>query len=261
MAEASPDAPYVPARNLPARLARRLTQWRAAMPIANDPPRAIISFTFDDFARSAADTGAEIVEEAGARACFYACTGMAGTRTVCGEMFTADDIAALQQAGHDIGAHTSTHLDCARADPADALADIEANLAELAQMGLEGEVSQIAYPFGETCHALKQALIGRFSAARGVLAGINMRGNDLMQLRAVEIDSDAASTARAIAAIETAVRRRGWLILFTHDVTETSGPWGIRPQDFRAIVRAARDSGANLLAPAAALAEIRRATS
>ena len=69
---------YEPARDLPARLRRRLTQWQAVAPLPAHPPQAMISFTFDDFPHSAADAGASILDRFGARGCYYACTGFLG---------------------------------------------------------------------------------------------------------------------------------------------------------------------------------------
>ena len=216
----------------------------------------MVSFTFDDFPKSAADTGAEIVEEVGARACYYACSSMAGTRTVCGEMFDDRDLAALSRAGHEIGAHTHSHLDCARAGLDEVVSDITQGLEGLRAMGHAAPVQHFAYPFGETRFEVKRALAGRFRSARGVLSGLNSRGNDRMQLRAVELDSDEASLPRALAAIETAMREKAWLVVFSHDVSDAPGPWGVTPAALRKVARAARDAGAALLTPGEALERI-----
>lgn len=258
---ADPATAYQPSRSLPARVGRRIVQWRAAAPLATAPPEAMISFTFDDFPKSAADTGAEIIEGVGARACYYACSSMAGTRTVCGDMFDERDLAQLTRAGHEIGAHTRSHLDCARTSIDDIFADISQGLEDLRAMGHCASVRNFAYPFGETRFDVKRALAQRFRTARGVLSGLNRRGNDRMQLRAVELDSDTESLPRALSAIEQAVREKAWLVIFSHDVSESHGPWGVTPAVLRKVVCAARDAGLAFVTPDDAIDRIEKGAS
>ena len=251
---------YEPDRSIPAKIRRRLTRWSVARPLEQAPQKSYICFTFDDFPKSAADNGAAILDAAGAKGCFYACTGMAGTTNHSGEHFDADDLAALTAAGHEIGAHTENHIDCTRACDAKVMADIDANLTRLVEMGHDTPVTQFAWPFGETRAGLKRKLAPRFDVARGILPGSNGKGSDLMQLSAYELDNTDESAARAAAAIEQAAREPSWLFVFTHDVRDTPGPWGTTPAALRQLVKLARDTGAELVTPSIALAGIRGKT-
>lgn len=248
---------YQPDRSLAGKVRRRLTRWQVAQPLEVQPQRTQICFTFDDFPKSAADTGAEILDEVGAAGCFYACTGMAETENQMGALFDARDIKALSQAGHEIGAHTESHMDCARTPANDVLADVDTNLARLTQMGLMEPVRQFAWPYGETRAGLKPKLASRFDAVRGVLSGPNARGADLMQLSAYELDEDEASIERAAAAIEKSASSPSWLFIFTHDVRDAHSPWGTTPASLRRLVRLARDTHAELVTPSMALDAIR----
>ncbi len=58
---------YVPSRSPPAKVQRRVVQWRKACQANVAPDRPVISFTFDDFPKSALN-GADIVEKHGGRA-------------------------------------------------------------------------------------------------------------------------------------------------------------------------------------------------
>ena len=238
------------------KVKRRLTQWRVAKPLTASPKRAIVSFTFDDFPKSAATTGAQIIENAGGKACFYACTGMAGTHNDTGQLFDAADIHRLLSSGHEIGAHTQTHLDCAGATVRAAMKDIEENIVALEAMGASEPITQFAYPYGETRSDLKRALPDKFAAVRGVLAGVNKKGSDLMQLRSMELTPDSATTERAAEAITEAARRPAWVIVFTHDVRTHPSPYGVTPDALSHLVNLAKQSGAALLTPSQALAEI-----
>ena len=59
---------YSPDRSLMAKIRRRMIQLIGVEPVPRSPSRAIVTFTFDDFPKSAADTGAAIVESGGGRA-------------------------------------------------------------------------------------------------------------------------------------------------------------------------------------------------
>ncbi|WP_084398870.1 polysaccharide deacetylase family protein [Henriciella aquimarina] len=247
---------YQPDRSLGAKVRRRLTRWSVAEPLRVQPKRSYVCFTFDDFPKSAADTGAEILDEVDAKGCFYACTGMAGTSNQMGRLFDAEDLTVLRLAGHEIGAHTESHLDCARASDEKVLADIRQNLTNLDAMGHDLPVTQFAWPYGETRTRLKPKLTERFHAVRGVLAGTNRKGADLMQLSAYELDENDANIERAAAAIEHAARHPAWIFIFTHDVREKHSAWGVAPDKLRRLVRLARDTGAEMVTPSMALAAI-----
>jgi len=253
----TPLPEYNPDRSFPAKIRRRLTQWRPAERLGAAPERAIVTFTFDDFPKSAADTGAEIVEAAGGKATYYACTGMAGSVNATGELFTDIDLAALTKAGHEIGAHTDSHIDCAKALRSEILSNVDANLARLKEMGHTAPVTQFAYPYGETRMDIKRAMTCKFEACRGILAGVNGEGSDLMQLRAMELEPGDWTTKRAAAAIEAAARTPTWIVIFTHDVRETPSDYGTTPDALISLARQARDSGAAILNMSDALAEIR----
>lgn len=252
---------YQPSRSPLAKIKRRMTQWRAVKPMLETPENTIITFTFDDFPRSAARYGAEILERYDARGAYYACTGYMGGKGPGGDYYTAEDLIGLSRRGHEIAAHSHRHINCAENRPQDALSDIETNLDAFSTVGLSRPPAHFAYPYGETCHNLKTRLAERFDTCRGVLPGINRAGSDLTQLRAVELgDSDSAMT-RAERAIETAARSPGWLVFFTHDVQPTPTRFGISPAKLDRLVKRAKDSGAIIATPSQAMAQIHRAPS
>jgi peptidoglycan/xylan/chitin deacetylase (PgdA/CDA1 family) len=254
---AAPLSAYQPSGSVWAKVRRRVARWHSAKPLTAEPHATRICFTFDDFPKSAADTGAEILDEVGAKGCYYACTGMAGTSNHLGELFDEDDLKTLHAEGHEIGAHTETHLDCSQAPDEMVLNDIDANLRRLDEMGHHAVVRQFAWPFGETRAGLKPKLATRFDAVRGIHAGVNLMGSDLMQLRALELNADETSIDRAAAAIEAAAREPAWLFVFTHDVRDAHSQWGTTPAHLRRLARLARDTGAILQTPSLALDAIR----
>ncbi len=255
MTNLSPAA-YSPSRSLPAKVTRRLTQWQAVKPLGHRPRRPIVSFTFDDFPKSAAVHGARILESHSGHGTFYACTGMAGKMNLTGLQFDEGDLESLRNAGHEIGGHSQTHVDMAVASTAKVLSDIDENIRRLSALNSAMPVRQFAYPFGETTMAVKRQLAGRFDAARGILPGANMPATDVMQLRAFELDSTERRMAAAAAAIDSLRTAPSWIVLFTHDVRETPSAFGVSPTSMERLVKRAAHVGAVLLSMSEALDEI-----
>ncbi|MEZ5954522.1 MAG: polysaccharide deacetylase family protein [Hyphomonas sp.] len=228
-----------------------------ALPLEATPQRPIVSFTFDDFPKSAAEVGARILEDARGKGTYYACSGMAGTQNETGALFDEVDVRRLTEHGHEIGAHTRSHIDCAQTPLSAILADVGACLMDLKAMGVDGKIRQFAYPYGETTVGLKQRLSSQFDAVRGILSGRNVAGADLMQLRAYELDGSDARSERALAAIRGLRKQPAWVVLFTHDVSEGNSGFGISPATLERLVAEAKSAGADLLTMSDALDSIR----
>ncbi len=243
---------YTPSRSVPARIQRRLVQWRSAAPVNIESDRPVVSFTFDDFPKSAMN-GADVVEAEGGRAGFYACTSMlGGIHAEMGEMYDAATLGELTLRGHEIGAHSHTHLDCAREPLAKVERDISENLVVLSTLGFTQPVASFAWPYGETSVGAKRWASDVFATARGVLPGVNVGAADRGQLRAVELGDSAAHRTRATAMLRSAIESKGWLIFFTHDVSASPTRYGCTPDLIRDLARAATSQGAVLAAPSLA---------
>jgi peptidoglycan/xylan/chitin deacetylase (PgdA/CDA1 family) len=240
---------YQPSRSVPARLGRRLVQWSRGAPAIVAPDRPVVSFTFDDFPKSAL-AGADVIEAHGGRAGFYASTSFLGrTDPMMGEMFDAATLAELATRGHEIGAHTHGHIDCARKTREAVEKDIAANLVALAVAGHAATVSSFAWPYGETSFAAKRWAADVFATARGVLPGVNVGEADRAQLRAVELGDSEASRRRAFAMLETCIQSNGWLFFFTHGVSKSPSPFGCSPDLIDELCKRAVDRGAVLATP------------
>lgn len=240
------DAAYSPPRGLADKLGRRLTQWRAARPVRLSFAQPVLSVCFDDFPHSAAMEGAPILESFGARGTFYASAGLARKPGPCGPGFIAGDLARLTKAGHEIGCHTYAHMDCARIDAYSALGDLARNRDALAGLGHHLDLESLAYPYGETRASLKASLPPRIQCARGILGGLNQGRVDLMQLRANALFG-ADAQARMGRLLAQAVKRRAWLIVFTHDVADKPSPWGSTPEQLANLLAEAREAGFAML--------------
>ncbi len=240
---------YAPSRSPAAKAQRRVVQWRRACTAQVSPDRPIVTFTFDDFPKAALN-GADVLEKRGGHGGFYACTSQMGLRSpVMGEMFDAATLAELRARGHEIGAHTHTHLDCARARLEKVERDIGENLVALTEAGHNETVSAFAFPYGETSYPAKRWVGDVFATGRGILPGVNVGEVDRAQLRAVELGSTAMHRRRALAALKTCIDDNGWLFFFTHDVSVNPSTYGAPVDLLEELTQRAVDAGAILAAP------------
>ena len=240
---------YVPSRTAAAKVQRRVTQWRKACVAQVAPDRPVVSFTFDDFPKSALN-GADVIEKHGGRAGFYACTSFLGQRSpVLGEMFDADTLAELRTRGHEVGAHSHTHLDCAKTRLEQVERDIGENLVALAEAGHHETVSAFAFPYGEKTYLAKRWVGDVFATGRGILPGFNLGETDRSQMRAVELGASDAHRRRAIAMLEACLRRKAWLFFFTHDVGASPTTYGAPLDLIEELAARAADGGAILATP------------
>jgi len=173
---------YSPRRDLLSKIGRRVTLWRRARPAQLRFDEPLLSICFDDFPRTSAHAGAAIMEAHGARATYYASGSLLEQHGPCGENFNAEDARALDRRGHEIACHSYAHADLARQPVFETLQDLAQNRDALSALGVPAPQT-LAYPYGETTFALKQALPPRFACARGVGRGLNAGGASLRRFR------------------------------------------------------------------------------
>ena len=131
-----------------ARVSHRLATHLSVEPfrLRNETP--MVSFTFDDIPKSAATTGAKILEAHGARGTFYVSGGLVGTTEPDWATVDAKDIIALHRNGHEIGCHTFSHKRACDLDAESLAAEIERNRRYLRSLDPTIKVENFAYPYG-----------------------------------------------------------------------------------------------------------------
>lgn len=230
-------------------LSRRLSKVLPLRPRRLRLDAPLVSFSFDDFPASAASVGAPILEAAGYRATFYLSTGLLGRMLDGREVADAAMVRALSARGHEIGAHTHAHLDVQATPTPTLLADIAANRAAIAHLTGRSDAGHgaapysFAYPYGIASPRATWVLRHRFRALRGIQPGLNVGTIDLAHLRTQEL-YDATSTPASVAALlDETVRRKAWLILYTHDVAPAPSEIGCSTALFETTVAAVEARG------------------
>lgn len=240
-----PAAVYSPDRSLKGKARRRLVRLFERRPARGRLERPMVSFTFDDAPASALSTGRAALEARGARGVYYIAADLAGRLGPPGRFGSREEICAAGAAGHEIACHTFGHLDCGAADRSAIEADVVRNHAALRAWGLATPTT-FAFPYGDVSLAAKQALGGRFDVLRALHRGVIEDGTDLNQAPAVGIEG-ARGARTALHWLRLAAARKAWLILYTHDVTDTPSPWGCTPGALESLIDAAQAGGFDIV--------------
>ena len=214
--------------SLSARISTRLAALSSERRRPVRLPRGLASVTFDDFPRSAWAHGGPLLARRGVRASYYAAGGFCGRRVEGVEQFTRADLCEVKDAGHEIGCHSFSHRAAPSLSEPEFACDLDRNSAFL-QAELGQAAGTFAWPYGAVCASAKREAGRRFGAARGVQGGINAGRMDPDQLSARPLEARSWSAAAIEAAVAAAKARRGWVVFFTHDVSETPTPFGCTP--------------------------------
>lgn len=208
------------------------------------PARGIVSISFDDFPASAGD-GADLLYREGARGTFYLCTGRIDTVGSQGRIADEALIRRLSDAGHEIGCHTRSHLRAVDTPGATYRADLAANREALHErFGVAAK--SFAYPYGSVTPAAKAAAGALYRTSRTTAPGINRGTFDANFLLANPLYGTAA-TDRVMALLRHCAAHGGWLIFYTHDVSDLPSAHGCRSNLLEEVLRIAKAGGCQIL--------------
>jgi len=228
--------------------------------LTNLPP--MVSFTFDDVPSSACERGARILEDHGARATYYVAGGSCGTTRGGGPpLASGDQIGKLWADGHEIGCHTYSHTAVRYMSRTEIGGELERNQSFLRNIDSDIVVRNFAYPYGDMSVRTKRFLEARFDSCRSVHAGINTDIVDLGALNAWPLESASLDRPKIGSLIDEAVRHRGWLIFYTHDVADNPSRFGVSPDLLEFALGAAQKAGCAVTTVAQSLNRINAAVS
>ena len=215
------------------------------IPLGKSGP--FVSFTFDDFPRTAYTAGGSILKNGGARGTYYVAMGLMGALTEAGEHFLPDDLCSLSADGHELASHTFAHGSSYKM-PLDAFQqDVWKGYRAMHEMRVSGLTRNFAYPFGDVTLAAKKALGKEMTSCRGIFAGLNGPRIDLNLLKANPIRGDLDHLPRLERLIRQNEELASWLIFYTHDVRPNPSCFGCTPELLEAVVGLASRHSAAVL--------------
>ena len=237
---------------------RRAAHALNTRPLTLDLRTPIVSFTFDDFPRSALLTGGAILEQFGLRGTYYASFGLMGRNAPTGPIFVRKDLPVLVARGHELGCHTFDHCHSWNTTTAAFERSIMVNKTALEELMPGAAFRTFSYPISPPRPRTKRVVAGRFSCARGGGQTFNAGTTDLNYLRAYFLEKARERPDDVQRVIDANRAQCGWLVLATHDVCRVPTPFGCTPGFFTDVVRRAVDSGARILPVAEALGSMVR---
>jgi peptidoglycan/xylan/chitin deacetylase (PgdA/CDA1 family) len=232
---------------LPAPLQRRAARWFGRRPSRLKLESPVISFTFDDFPRSAFTNGGAILSQYRFSGTYYASFGLMGQQNSTGEMFRREDLQELIRQGHELACHTFDHCDSWETTPALFEASILKNRRAAAQLVPPVSLKSFSYPITWPRPATKRRIASLFQCARGGGQTFNVGVVDLNYLKAFFIEQSRDDFDAIKHIIDDNTQAMGWLIFATHDVSDNPTRFGCTPAFFERIVGYAEKSGAHVL--------------
>ena len=223
------EIPEMSLKTLQIRLTSLAARTLKVRPTRLAGHRPIASISFDDFPKNAWTAGGPVLARHGMRGTYYTAGGFCG-RTVDGTVFYDEtDLKELAAAGHEIACHGFGHQPTPTLDPAALARDAERNTQFLRPF-LNGEApASYAFPYGRVSPRTKRFMAPRFSNVRGVHPGVNIGTVDLAQLNAVSLEKRCWDQDAIEASIQNVLRNKGWIALYTHDVSDDPSPYGSTP--------------------------------
>jgi peptidoglycan/xylan/chitin deacetylase (PgdA/CDA1 family) len=207
----------------------------------------LISFTFDDFPRSALHIGGEILKSYGFKGTYYAAFSLLGRDSPVGPIFVESDLASLLADGHELGCHTFAHSN-AWITPVHAFEkSLLDNRRALARVLPNAAFSTMSYPIADPHPLNKRAASSCYACCRGGGQTFNSRTLDRNHLRGFFVEQSRDNPDHIKKVIDLNASANGWLIFATHDVSEAPSRFGCTPRIFGEIVSYAAQSGAIVL--------------
>jgi peptidoglycan/xylan/chitin deacetylase (PgdA/CDA1 family) len=217
----------------------------------------IVSFSFDDFPRTACTVGGAILKSLGAKGTYYAATGLMNSENHLGQQFCPEDIESLLRDGHELASHTFSHISCKKVSISDYRADVDRGRKAIEELSGVADSGNFAYPFGDVTLDAKKILGPQLCSSRSIFPGFNGPNVDLNLLKANSLYGDSDQLEKAQKLILENRRRKSWLIFYSHDVRPSPSVYGCTPSLLEATVSFALKQDSRVLTVREVLADLK----
>lgn len=224
-------------RHISERIGERAVRAWPSSTLKVDLSRPIVSFTFDDVPETAHSAGARILEENGVRGTFYIAGGLLGKQEPDRHLISASGCKQLVENGHEIGCHTFSHHAVNRLSRRQLEADLDRNGRLLDDFDPGHGMRNFAFPYNRGSLYHRHIFASRYATARAGGDRINRGIVNRSYLWGMEIRQPESDACALTAQIDAVVANPGWLVFFTHDISDTPTPYGCRPDTFALLVR------------------------
>lgn len=236
-------------RWLARRVARRPLAWGAGP--------GVVSLSFDDAPASACREGRDILAHEGALGTWYIAGGLTDQWEQGHRCHAVRDLQRLAAQGHELGCHTFSHQPVTGLSLAALREEWARNARFFTDTVGVAAPRHFSFPLGDYGLLSKPLAAAGFESVRLTRPGIHRGHADLTGLHAQALYDGGLSAAELQAQIEATAASGGWLILYTHAVSDQPGPWGCTPAQLAQALRLARQAGCLLLPVGQAIAHLR----
>jgi len=236
-------------------VARRIA--RRPLPLLGQT--GVVSISFDDAPASSCRLGRDILEEAGARGTWYVAGGLTDQLEQGQRCHSVADLQVLAERGHELGCHTFSHRPCGPLSRHALRDEIRRNADFFTGTVGVPAPRHFSFPLGDYGVLSKLEAARCFDSLRLTRPGVQQGVADLHGLQAQALYGDGLSPAQLQALIEQTAATQGWLILYTHAVTEPAVRWGCAPSMLRQALIWARQAGCEVLPVGQAIAHFQGA--
>lgn len=232
-------------------LLRRADRWlarrveRRVLPLGQGA--GVLSISFDDAPASACRLGRQLLEDEGARGTWYIAGGLTDQLEQGQLCHAVTDLQALAEGGHELGCHTFSHRPCAQLHPHELHEEIRRNADFFTRVVGVPAPRHFSFPLGDYGLLSRHLAAAHFDSLRLTRPGIHRGQADLNGLQAQALYGDGMAAHALQALIEQTAASGGWLILYTHAVTEPAVRWGCTPTQLKQALRWARQLGCDIL--------------
>jgi peptidoglycan/xylan/chitin deacetylase (PgdA/CDA1 family) len=205
-----------------------LSMYSRRVPLGNRGP--IVSFTFDDFPRTALTAGGCILKEYGCRGTYYTAVGLMDTVNGLGDQFRQVDLETLLKDGHELASHTFDHVSSRTVSCVRFRKEVEKGRRALEELTGQEDLGNFAFPFGEVTLSAKRSIGRDVASSRSIYGGVNGDEVDLNLLRANSLYGGRDKCDQVRELILENERRSGWLIFYSHDIRPMPSRFGCTPE-------------------------------
>lgn len=237
-------------------LRRRLLSSAYSRPVLLGTRGPIVSFTFDDFPRTALTVGGRILRKYGVRGTYYVAIGLMNKSNELGEQFRREDLDTVLEDGHELASHTFSHISCRSVSGPKFRREVEKGRMAIEELTGRNDSGSFAFPFGEVTLNAKRMVGPDVSSSRGIWQGVNGPEVDLNLLRANSLYGDRDKCGQVQELIMENEQRRTWLIFYSHDVDGTPSRFGCTPELLEFAVALASERNGRILPVAEVVAEL-----
>lgn len=200
--------------------------------------RPLITLTFDDGWNSSYETALPLLDWYQMYGTFYIISNVLGHKSYV----SADQVVAIHQAGHEIGAHSIDHSDLATLLPS----LVEEQLArpqKILENLIKAPVRNFAAPYGSVSPIVLKLLPKFYNSNRSSNQGYNNKqGFNRFGLKVQQIKS--STTIEDVERwVKFAIENKCWVILMYHQVDDGAQEWSTTPADFEKHLHIIKESG------------------